>query len=163
MTVPASGFISYAHDDYTMFQAFRRHLRATERRFGIRFWADPAINAGYHWDAVIQQKIDEAGLFILLVSAAFIGSDYIWDNELPAIKKRCATVKGLVLPVVLRRSAWQMLHGVLQAVPTERGAIKPIEEWHRRNDGYDRAREQIDGAISNYYGVPLASMPWPTP
>jgi hypothetical protein len=163
MTVPANGFISYAHDDHAMFQSFRKHLRATERRFGIRFWADPAIDAGHHWDTVIQQRIDEAGLFVLLVSAEFIGSDYICDNELPAIQQRCTAVKGLVLPVVLRRCAWQMLHGVLQAVPTDKGTLKPIVEWHRHNDGFDRAREQIDNAISHYYGVPLDSMPWPKP
>jgi hypothetical protein len=163
MSVPANGFISYAHDDDAMCRAFRRHLRATERRFGVQFWADPAINAGYHWDAEIQRNIDAASLFVLLVSAAFIGSDYIWDNELPAIQKRCESAKALVLPVVLRRSAWQMLVGVLQVVPTENGSVRPIEEWRRPNDGYDRAREQIDGAISNYFGVPLSPLPWPKP
>jgi internalin A len=161
MSVPPNGFISYAHDDRTMYQAFRKHLRATERRFGIRFWADPAINAGSHWNAEIQQKIDEAGLFVLLVSAAFIGSDYIFDNELPAIQERCKSANVLVLPVVLRRSSWRMLVGVLQVVPTENGSVKPIDEWRRPNDGYDCAREQIDSSISHYYGVPLDAVPWP--
>ena len=75
--------------------------------------------------------------------------------------------KGLILPVVLRRCAWQMLHGVLQAVPTDKGRLKPIIDWYRRTDGcdrgYDRAREQIDEAISHHYGVPLAPRAWPKP
>ncbi len=155
MIVPAKGFISYAHHDHAMFKEFRRHLRATERRFSIEFWADPALEAGEHWDATIAARIEAADLFILLVSGGFIGSDYIFDKELPTIQTRCAAVKGLVLPVVLHRCAWSLAAGVLQAVPTDRGRLKPIAEWHRRNDGYDRAREQIDSAIVHHYGVPL--------
>lgn len=69
MTVPAHGFISYAHDDHAMFQSFRKHLRATERRFGIRFWADPAIDAGHHWDTEIAGRSAAADLFVFHVSA----------------------------------------------------------------------------------------------
>jgi hypothetical protein len=38
-------------------------------------------------------------------------------------------------------------------VPTDAGRLKPILDWHKRNDGYDRAREQIDSAISRHYGI----------
>ncbi len=62
-------------------------------------------------------------------------------------------MKGLILPVVLRKCAWSLAFGALQAVPTDRGRLKPILDWHRRNDGYDRAREQIDKAIGDHYGV----------
>ena len=57
MTVPTHGFISYAHDDYAQFQEFRAHLRATELQFGIAFWADPSIAAGYHWSDEIASHI----------------------------------------------------------------------------------------------------------
>ena len=163
MTVPAKGFISYAHDDFDLFEEFRTHIRATERRWGTAFWADPAINAGYHWNAEIEQKIAEADLFVLLVSAEFIASDYICDKEIPAIESRCAAVKGLILPVVLRRCAWGYLTSAIQAVPMEKGKLKPIVTWHRHNDGFDCAREQIDSAISHHYGVPLPSRPWVRP
>lgn len=155
MTIPTTGFISYAHDDYDAFHEFRRHLRATERRFGIAFWADPSINAGYRWDAEIATRIAMADLFILLVSAEFIYSDYIYTKEMPAIEARCATVKGLILPVVLRKCAWSLAAGVFQVGPTDRGRLRPIMDWHRRNDGYDRAREQIDSAITYHFGTGL--------
>ena len=40
-------------------------------------------------------------------------------TELPAILKRCESPNALVLWVVRRRTAWQLLGGVLQVVPTE--------------------------------------------
>jgi hypothetical protein len=156
MSVPPNGFISYAHDDHDEFKEFRTHLRATERRFDIVFWADPSLNAGHRWDAEIARHIAAADVFVLLVSAEFIESDYIYTREKPAIETRCAAVKGLILPVVLRRCAWSLAAGVLQAVPTDRGRLRPIMNWPRRNDGYDCAREQIDKAIGDHYGIPRA-------
>ena len=77
--------------------------------------------------------------------------------EKPAIEAHCTAVKGLILPVVLRRCARSLAAGALQAVPTDGGRLKPILDWHRRNDGYDCAREQIEQAISHHYGVPAGS------
>ncbi len=161
--MPDKGFISYAHDDYELFEAFQIHLRATERRWGIKFWADPGLQAGHRWDPEIQRHIDEAHLFILLVSPEFIASDFIYKTELPAIDTRCTAVKGLIMPVILRNSAWGMLAGVFQAVPTDKGRLKPVAKWRPRSDGLNCAREQIDRAISHHYGVPLPSRAWGAP
>jgi hypothetical protein len=161
--VPKQGFVSYAHEDFELFERFLPHKRAIERRWGMTFWADPSIRAGHRWDDEIQRQIDVAGLFILLVSADFIASDYIYEQELPAIDARCQAVKGLILPVVLSRCAWSMLVGVFQAVPTEKGRLKPIVSWRPRSDGFDCAREQIDQAISNFYRVPLPTRAWARP
>lgn len=149
------GFISYAHDDIRLFREFRTHLRSVERAFEIDFWADTRINAGYLWDAEIRKHIDAAELFILLVSAAFLASDYIWDNELPAIRtRREATERALVLPVVLRPCYWQLVGAARQAVPTWDGMLKPIVEWHPQSTGHDQARAAIAETIEAFYGRP---------
>ena len=82
------GFISYAHDDIEMFEQFRIHLSAIERAFDISFWADESIQAGHQWNATIQHAINEADLFILLMSPAFLCSDYIIGQEIPEIGAR---------------------------------------------------------------------------
>jgi hypothetical protein len=83
-----NGFISYCHFDFEMYRTFRRHLRAIERAFGVRFWSDERISAGYHWDPAIKAKIETGEVFILLLSPAFIGSNYVFDEEIPAIQQR---------------------------------------------------------------------------
>lgn len=155
MTVPGKGFISYAHDDHAMVTAFRQQLRTTERRLGVWFWADTSIKAGYRWDQEIADRIAESHVFLLLVSAASLCSDYIYTREKPAIEKRCVAVKGLILPVVLRRCAWDMAAGALQAVPTNNRRLRPIADWHPHNDGYDRARQEVEQAIAHHYGVTI--------
>ena len=135
-----------------MFGEFRHHLRAVELAYEIELWADTSLYAGHHWNATIQQAIDAAEIFVLLVSPAFIASHYIYDNEIPAIRTRGST-GGLVLPVVLSRCFWSLVCDVLQGVPTDHGRLRPIANWRSRQDGYDRAREQIAAAIEAHCHV----------
>ena len=146
------GFISYAHEDHRLFGELRTHLKATERECGIQFWADYRITAGYDWTAAIADAIAAADVCLMLVSAQYIGSDYIYEKEIPAIQARRAN-GALVVPVVLRHCSWAMLAGVLQAVPTIDGRVRPIMNWSRHNDGFDRARDQITTAIGTRFGI----------
>lgn len=157
------GFISYAHDDHSLFGEFRTHLRAIERAFDIEFWADSGILAGYHWDATIQQAIDVAEVFVLLVSNAFIASPYIYEQEIPAIRTRRQTSGALVLPVVVDACFWQMIAGVLQAIPSEHGRVKPLLEWRPRTRGCAQARDQIIATIQRHFGLTPKTVAWSVP
>jgi len=44
--VPPYGFISYAHDDFSVFEALRKQLIAIERRFRIKFHEDTDLTGG---------------------------------------------------------------------------------------------------------------------
>jgi hypothetical protein len=160
-----NGFVSYSHDDCGLFCEFRPHLRALERVFGMRFWSDHRISAGYRWDATVRREISCAQVFVLLVSPAFIGSDYIFDQEIAAIRDRKKSDEVLVLPVILERCSWQWLCGALQAVPIDPDGrrIKPIADWRPRKNGFDRAREQIEEALRNHYGLDPPAVDWPAP
>lgn len=155
-----NGFISYSHDDFEVFSDFRTHLRAVERALDVRFWSDKRNNAGYHWDAAIRRGIDAAEVFVLMVSPGFIGSDYIWNEEIPAIQERKRSAGALVLPVVLKRCSWQLVSGVLQAVPTDDGRLKPIADWRPQANGFDCARQQIADAIQSYFSVSSKTIDW---
>ena len=157
------GFISYAHDDHVLFGEFRTHLRAIEIAFGIEFWADTSLLAGYHWDATIQHAIEAADLFVLLVSNAFIASSYIYDHEIPAIRMRRQASGALVLPVVVDHCFWQMIAGVLQAVPSEHGRLKPLLDWRPRMRGCAQAREQIAECIQRHFGLTPKTITWSVP
>jgi len=154
------GFISYAHADHAAFKELRTHLRAIERAFRIEFWADRRINPGDYWSKEIADAIETAQVHIALLSPAFIGSDYIFDHELPAINAKCG--KGdMLLPVIVDRCAWSWVVGVLQALPTDHaGRLLPVHEWRPRGHGYDAAREQIWSSMANRFGPPKGIFPW---
>jgi TIR domain len=148
------GFISYAHDDYAAFNELKTQLRAIERAFKIEFWADKRISAGNYWSDKIADAIEAAQIHILMFSPAFIGSDYIFEHELPAIGRKL-TKGDLVLPVVISRCAWAAFIGVLQAVPADpRGRLLPVFDWRPRRNGYDAAREQIWSSLATQFGAP---------
>jgi hypothetical protein len=153
------GFISYTHDDYRMFCELRKHLRAVERALDLAFWADIRIHGGSHWSEVIAQAIEGADVFILLASPGFIASDYIYDREIPAIQEKHRR-GALVLPVVLKRCAWQMIANTLQAIPMKEGRLIPISEQRPQNDGFDLARSQILDAICKYFGLSADPLDW---
>jgi hypothetical protein len=147
------GFISYCHDDHAAFREMRTHLRAIERTLGVNFWADNRLNTGNYWSGEIAAAIIAARVHILIFSPAFIGSDYIFDHELPAINAKCAD-GDLVLPVIVNRCAWASFVGVLQAAPKDAtGRLTPIIEWRPQKNGFDAAREQIGTAISDHFNL----------
>lgn len=152
------GFISYAHNDYWALEKMLVHLKSIENmlRGEIEFWADTRIQAGDYWTAEIEAAIDAADLHLLLVSAQFFGSKYIWEHELPAINRRYAA-GTLVVPMILRGCMWERFVGPLQAVPTWKGRAIPICDWSPQDTGFYVATSQILHAIQTHFPVIIDS------
>lgn len=157
------GFVSYSHDDYQAFTAFQPHLCAVERAYGLTFWADQRIAAGYDWNSAIQDRIAAADVFVLLLSPAFIASSYIYDKEIPTIRQRRKQTGALVLPLILDRCLWKFICGSLQAMPVEAGRLKPIAEWEHPGHGYHHACLEIGNSLERYYGIPQNPIDWAAP
>jgi hypothetical protein len=141
------GFISYTHTDYKLFQRFEAHLALSKDHGGADFWADKRILAGEHWSPAIERAIDQSEIFLLLISAKFFGSAYIWNEELPRIMARSALCGGLIVPVILRPCRWEFKLGGYQAVPTVDGNLKPISEWRPHDKGCHAAHDQVLAAV----------------
>jgi len=80
-------FVSYSHADYA--QALRLHMEldATCRRLGdtavfLDCKGDSQLMAGDAWRAKIMAALEAADVFIALLSADFIASDFCRDVEL---------------------------------------------------------------------------------
>jgi len=147
------GFISYAHDDHAMLDRFRVHLAALEEAFGLTFWSDESLRAGHHWNDTILDQINQSDVFLLLLSPSFIASPFIRDQERPAIERRRAAVKGLIMPVVLMPCDWERSIGVMQAAPMAARRLLPVSLWDRDDHGFDAARVQLHAAIRDHFGV----------
>ena len=148
------GFISYAHDDHAAFAELRTHLKPIERAFEIDFWADKRITPGEYWSKKIADRIEAARVHVLMISPAFMASDYIYDNELPAINEKCS--KGdMVLPILVVPCIWEFLVGSLQAAPVDpTGRVLPMLDWKPQRNGFNAACRQIWSALEGRYGSP---------
>lgn len=95
-------FISYSHADTACLDRLLVHLKPLERANTVVAWSDRRIRTGDKWKVELEQTLDDAVIAILLVSADFLASDFIVNNELPPLLIK-ADAKGLrILPVVLK-------------------------------------------------------------
>jgi hypothetical protein len=67
----------------------------------IDLWDDTRIRAGGKWKEEIEKALDKAAIAILLISADFLASDFITENELPPLLKSAEDKGTVILPVIL--------------------------------------------------------------
>jgi hypothetical protein len=99
-------FVSYAHADRVFMERLQTHLRSLERFSNIEAWDDRRIEAGDDWLGAIQTALDNASAAILLVSADFLASDFISENELPALLQKAHNSGTRIIPVLVKPSAF---------------------------------------------------------
>ncbi len=95
-------FISYSHEDQKHLQRLHVHIKPLEKKGLVDVWDDTKIKIGDKWSEQIESALSKAAIAILIISADFLASDFIIDNELPPILKKAELEGTLVLPVILK-------------------------------------------------------------
>ena len=126
-------FIAYSRTDNHFLQKIRTHLKFLERKKEIVIWYDGEIIAGSFWDNAIIDKLENADMVLLLVSADALASDYFHKKEMQKALERHAKKEALVIPVILKPCFWQDDLGDIQALPKDG---KPIVKWRLKSDAY---------------------------
>jgi len=99
-------FISYSHQDKNWLERLRIHLRPLEREYEIEIWDDTKIGPGSTWQDEIKTALDNAKVAVLLISADFLGSDFIATNELPPLLNAAEQDGATILPVIISPSRY---------------------------------------------------------
>jgi len=89
-------FISYAHEDITSVDALRKHLEPLVREVLPRIWTDQSIRTGDAWETDIVKHMESSRVTVLILSEAFLKSDFIIETELPFLRRKADT-EGLEL------------------------------------------------------------------
>ena len=71
-------FISYSHEDEKLKSDLDKHLIMLKRSGKVEVWNDRQLIAGQEWDSNIKKEMQEADIILLLISADFNNSEYIW-------------------------------------------------------------------------------------
>lgn len=159
----ATVFMSYSHADEAYRAQIEKQLSILRRQGIIEVWHDHKIDPGQELDASINYYVEQASIFLLLVSPDFLDSDYCYDREMARAFERHHAGDAVVIPVIVRPCDW--MHpplNELKAVPKDG---KPITVWPE----IDTPMLQVAQAVRKAAGrlsepmAPIAVAPRPAP
>jgi tetratricopeptide (TPR) repeat protein len=119
--------ISYAHADepekprgeeVQWLSFVMRFLRPAVKSGAFTMWVDRQMPGGTEWDEDIDRELRACDVFVLLVSASSMGSDYIIDKELEIARVRRAAGELYIYPLLIR--------------PTPRAGVDRVREFNLR-------------------------------
>jgi TIR domain len=99
-------FISYSHADRGWLNRLQTHLTPFVRGERLDLWDDTKITPGANWAAEIDRALDDARVAVLLVTPAFLASEFVARVELPAILRRAGSNLTVVW-IPIRASAYE--------------------------------------------------------
>ena len=94
-------FISYSRNDKKWLDDLRVHLSFLEKEHNFSIWDDNKIRAGDDWRTEISRSIQSAKVALLLVSAHFISSDFIFREELPRLLEAAERDGASIFPIII--------------------------------------------------------------
>lgn len=96
----SSVFVSYARADSAYLSRVLVHLRPLERSGRIDLWHDGKLVPGKPWRPELDRAVRSASVAVLIVSANFMASDFIYESELPPLVRRAREEGVIIFPVV---------------------------------------------------------------
>src|SRR5829696_7872893 len=131
---PLKVFCSYSHKDEEHVNDMRDWLRGLERQGLIEWWHDRKISPGWEWEEAIDKNLRTADVILLLVSRAFMASDYVYEREIGVAVERHERGEARVIPIIVRPADWEWASfGKLQALPKD---AKPITTWPDQDEAW---------------------------
>lgn len=75
-------FVSYSHENPQWLRRWGIMSKPMAKANGMEFWSDKKLQSG-KWGQQITDAMKKSEAVLLLVSSAFLASDFIMDKELP--------------------------------------------------------------------------------
>lgn len=127
-------FYSYSHKDEILRDELDMHLALLKRQNLINGWYDRDIAGGDELDEEILERLNKARIILLLVSPAFIASDYCFKSEMTLAMAKHEARTARVIPIILRPCDWHSApFGKLKALPKDG---KPVTAWSNRDEAF---------------------------
>jgi TIR domain len=126
-------FCSYSHKDETYLDELQISLSGLRRQGLIEEWHDREILAGQQWEKAIDNNLETSEIILLLVTPAFMSSDYVYEKEMSRALQRHERGEACVIPVIVRPADWEWKLGHLQALPKD---AKPITRWLDQDEAW---------------------------
>jgi hypothetical protein len=127
MARPVCLFMSFAEKDEPYLAELEKHLQPLQQQGVIEPWSKRRIFAGEAWAEATAANLENADIFLPLISSDYLASPDCYQVEMQKALARHQEGTAYVIPVVVRpiSSAWLRTSlGKLKSLPTERPVSK---------------------------------------
>ena len=131
-------FVSYRQkaEDSGYMKEILHYLKGLQKE-NIEFWTDRDLHLGDRWNHKIHQKLAETDIALVLVSQAYLDSDYCINTEIRSFIDREITIMPIMLsPCEWERHAWlidiQYLPGLDETLAELRTKAATVSRLHGR-------------------------------
>jgi hypothetical protein len=147
-------FVSYSHQDRKWVNRLLIHLKPLERAGYLDVWEDSRITPGSTWRDEIDTALRSAQIAILLISADFLASDFITDNELPPLLVNARDRGTIIMPVIVSPSRFVQSESLsqFQAVNPPDMPLTKLPNY-RREEFFVGLAGTIEAALASFRNV----------
>jgi hypothetical protein len=138
-------FISYSRKDKKYMGRILIHLKPLEKRGLFDVWSDKKIKAGDNWKNEIEKVLQNTNVAVLLLSADYLASDFIVQNELPPLLENAENNGTRIIPVIIKpcRFIRDSNINIFQAINEPEESIISLPEY-KQEEIYEKLAEQIE-------------------
>lgn len=138
-------FIMYSSADRELKEELEKHLQPLVDLKLMTVWTDKEIYPGEKWDAKIRKNLDDADIFLMLISIDFYNSGYIKEEEFKTATEKLESGLSLVIPIIVRHCIWRYFPVIkdLQVLPVGGIPITDVETWTTRDKAWAIVVEKI--------------------
>lgn len=136
-------FISYSHKDSKWLQRLQVHLKPMLKLGIIDLWDDTRIKPGARWRTEIERAVKRAKVAVMLISADFLASEFIMDNELAPLLQAAESDGVIVSPCRFEKT--QGLRQFQSVNPPSRSLIGM--DRTKREEVFVRIADAIEAVI----------------
>ena len=147
-------YVIYTWEDNDVMLQLSRHLKTLEEAFGLTVWHDNPIFSGQQWKPQNESRFNQADIFLLLVSDAFMHSEFIKQLEFKMVIDRYKAGESTVLPFLLNECPWDIDFNSedynfnlneLHVFPEGR---KPLSDWNSPDQAYNQIAAHIKKIVN---------------
>jgi tetratricopeptide (TPR) repeat protein len=140
-------FCAYAKSDEAYRQQLENHLSILKQQGLITFWHNQQGNPGDNLADIIESRLSQASIILLLVSPDFFTSDFYTGPAMQLVWQRQQAREAQVIPIVLRSCLWQQSPiGALPALPIDG---RPIRLWRYIDEAWSRVVADVQRVIED--------------
>ncbi len=145
----------YAKQDKEVLQYLLLHLQPLEKDHSVAIWSDDAINPEQRWKPRDVSRLDHADIFLLLLSNAFMYSEFIKQDEFKMVIDRLKEGRAFVIPILLDDCPWDVEFTFndykfnFRELQVFRKDEKPIVEWNPKDEIFKHVAYYVRGLLTS--------------